>query len=184
MNTAAEPKLITADELLHLPYDGMRHELIHGELRTMTPAGYHHGRIVFRLTGLVWSFLENDPLGEAFGAETGFRLGNNPDTVRAPDLAFVAKERIGEVAPARGYGHGAPDLVAEVTSPGDTYEEVEEKVATWLAAGTPLVWVLNPRRRTVAVHNREGVQVLTDKDTLTGGSVLPGFACPVAELFP
>jgi Uma2 family endonuclease len=82
MNTAAaEPRLLTADELLHLPYNGLRHELLRGELRTRTPASSEHGRIVFHLTGRLWDFLEANPLGEAFGAETGFRLGSDPDSV-------------------------------------------------------------------------------------------------------
>lgn len=174
----------TADELLALPDDGMRHELVGGELRTMTPSGYQHGRIAARLAGLVDSHVTAHQLGDTLGAETGFRLASNPDTVRAPDVAFVSRERVPEVAPPRGYGLGAPDLVAEVVSPNDSYEEVVEKVLDWLRAGTRLVWVVNPRTRTVAIHAPGAdARMLHESDTLTGGEVLPGFACPVAELF-
>ncbi len=177
--------LLTADELLALPDDGFRHELIRGELQSMTPAGSEHGVIAMRLAGRVFSFVESRQLGEVFTAETGFKLASNPDTVRAPDLAFVRRERIPEGGIPKGFWPGAPDLAAEVVSPGDTYEEVEEKVAELLHAGAELVWVVNPRRHTVAVHARgEAVRILAATDLLPGGAVLPGFTCAVADLFP
>ncbi|MDQ3521950.1 MAG: Uma2 family endonuclease [Gemmatimonadota bacterium] len=176
--------LHTADDLLALPDDGMRHELVQGELRSMTPSEYEHGRITARLARLVDSHVTAHQLGDTLGAETGFRLAFNPDTVRAPAVAFVSRERVAEVAPPRGYGLGAPDLVAEVVSPNDSYEEVEEKVLDWLRAGTRLVWVVNPRARTVTIHAPgEDARMLRESDSLTGGDVLPGFVCQVAELF-
>lgn len=178
----ATKTLLTADDLLALPDDGMRHELVGGELRTMTPSGYQHGRITARLARLVDSHVTTHQLGDALGAETGFRLSSNPDTVRAPDVAFVSRERLPDIAPPRGYGLGAPDLVAEVVSPGDTYGEVEEKVLDWLRAGTRLVWVVDPRTRTVAVHEASG-KISIATEVLTGGDVLPGFECRVSELF-
>lgn len=180
----ATKTLLSADDLLALPDDGMRHELVCGELRTMTPSGYRHGRVTARLARLVDTHAAAQQLGDTLGAETGFRLASDPDTVRAPDVAFVSRERIAQVAPSRGFGIGAPDLVAEVVSPGDAYEEVEEKVLDWLRAGTRLVWVVNPRARTVRVHEPHGrITLLGETDALTGGEVLPGFRCQVAELF-
>jgi Uma2 family endonuclease len=177
--------LLTADELFALPDDGFRHELIRGELQSMTPAGSEHGVITMRLAGRIFSHVESRQLGEVFTAETGFKLSSNPDTVRAPDLAFVRRERIPEGGIPRGFWPGAPDLAAEVVSPGDTYEEVEEKVADWLRAGAELVWIINPRRRTVTIHGRnEAIRILTETDQLTGGAVIPGFTCAIAELFP
>jgi Uma2 family endonuclease len=174
---------LTADELLALPDDGKRHELIEGELTTMTPAGFQHGEIVARLLRRVATVAEDRDLGVALGAETGFRLSEDPDTVRAPDVAFVSRERLPGVR-QRGYGRGAPDLVAEVVSPSDTYEEVDLKVQQWLRAGTRLVWVVNPRSRTVAVHAPGAdVGVLRENDVLDGRGVLPGFSCPVSEIF-
>ena len=150
----------------------------------MTPAGLEHGAIVMRLAGRVWQFAEANGLGVVYGAETGFRLASDPDTVRAPDLAFVSAERVTEVTPNRGFGTGAPDLAAEVVSPNDSYEEVEEKVLDWFRARTRLVWVVNPRTRTVAVHEQNGrITLLPESDTLTGGNLLPGFACQVSDLF-
>ena len=177
--------LLTADELLALPDDGCRHELVEGELTTMTPSGSEHSAITATLARLVDTFVSNRKLGRVFGAEGGFKIASDPDTVRAPDLAFVRQERIPASGIPTGFWPGAPDLAAEVVSPGDTYEEVEEKVAMWLRAGTLLVWVINPRRRTIAVHaSTERVRVLSEADDLLGGEVLPGFRCGVRELFP
>jgi Uma2 family endonuclease len=177
--------LLTAEDLLALPDDGFRHELVNGELTTMTPSGSEHGVITATLARLVDTFVSSRELGLVFGAEAGFRIGSDPDTVRAPDLAFVRRERIPESGIPKGFWPGAPDLAAEVVSPGDTYEEVEEKVAQWLGAGTLLVWVVNPRHRTVAVRaSSDEVRILSETDELRGGDVLPGFTCAVAELFP
>jgi Uma2 family endonuclease len=175
--------LMTAEELLALPDDSMRHELIEGEITTMTPAGHEHGEIVFRLTGLLWQFLRDKPIGAAFGAETGFWIGSDPDTVRAPDVAFVSKARVAEVTARRGFGRGAPDLAAEVISPDDTYAEVDRKVEQWLSAGCRLVWVVNPRTRKVVIHAPGAIVTRSESETLDGGEVLPGFSCPVRELF-
>ena len=149
----------------------------------MTPSGHQHGDIVFQLTGLLWQYLRENPIGRAFGAETGFWIGSDPDTVRAPDVAFVAKDRVAEVTARKGFARGAPDLVAEVISPDDTYAEVDRKVEQWLNAGTRLVWVVNPRTRKVVVHTAGAMATRAGGDMLDGGDVLPGFACTVAELF-
>ena len=177
--------LMTAEDLLALPDDGCRHELVEGELRTMTPSGSEHSVITATLAHLVGGFASAHHLGVVFGAEGGFRIGSDPDTVRAPDLAFVQRERIPESGIPTGFWPGAPDLAVEVVSPSDTYEEVEEKVAQWLRAGTLLVWVVNPKLRTVAVRSSaKKVRILSEADELLGGVVLPGFTCRVSELFP
>ena len=139
---------ITADELFMMPEDGFLYDLIRGELRKMSPPGSEHGSITARLTGLRSAqHIEAHDLGEAFGAETGFKLASNPDTVLAPDLAFVVNDRI----PAEGipvkYWPGAPDLAVEVVSPGNTRREIEEKVKEYFAAGTRLVWIVIPKER-------------------------------------
>ena len=178
-------KLITAEELWRLPDDGQRHELVAGELRTMPPSGEEHGTIAAGLTIALGQYVLTHRLGRLIAAETGFLLTANPDTVRAPDVAFISHERVGPAGPARGYRRGAPDLAAEVISPNDLYTEVAEKVATWLEHGTRMVLVLNPRGRTVTVH-RSPTQVrqLTVADTLDGEDVVPGWSMPVRDLFP
>jgi len=181
---ATTERLLTADELLNLPDDGQRHELIAGELRTMAPSGGQHGRVTMRLSTPLDHHVTTHGLGWLFTAETGFLLRRQPDTVRAPDVAFVRQERVDAVGEVTGYWPGAPDLAVEVISPNDRYAEVDEKVAVWLEYGTRLVLVVNPRRRTVAVH-RVGapVRVLTENDTLDGEDVVPGWTLPVRALF-
>lgn len=177
--------LLTAEELLLLPDDGCRHELVDGELRTTALAGSEHSVIAVRLTHIVAVFVHKRDLGLVFGAEGGFRVRSDPNTVRAPDLAFVRRERIPPSGIPKGFWPGVPDLAAEVISPSERYEEVDEKVAMWLEAGAEIVWVLNPRRKTVAVHSGDGtVRLLAADEELSGGALLPGFACAVAELFP
>jgi Uma2 family endonuclease len=177
------PTLATADELFRLPDDGFRYELVRGEVRRMPPAGSEHGAVAINVAVVIDQFVRAHSLGVVFGAETGFKIASDPDTVRAPDLAFVRRERIPEGGIPKEFWPGAPDLAVEVISPSDTYAEVEEKVNDWLDAGTRLVLVLNPRSRTATVHtSRMNVMRLTEADLLTGGEVLPGFTCRVAEL--
>jgi Uma2 family endonuclease len=182
MSTA--PILATADELSVMPDDGFRYELVKGEVRRMPPAGSEHGAVAINIAVVIAQFVKAHGLGVVFGAGAGFKIASDPDTVRAPDLAFVRRERIPEAGVPRGFWPGAPDLAVEVISPGDTYTEVEEKVNDWLNAGTRMVLVLNPRTRTVTVYSSHtDVVRLTDSDALGGGELLPGFTCRVAELF-
>ncbi|HWE94698.1 MAG TPA: Uma2 family endonuclease [Tepidisphaeraceae bacterium] len=174
---------VTAEELWAMPGDERR-ELVRGEVRTMAPAGFDHGAITNNLAFLLTAFTRGKSLGQILGAETGFILARNPDVVRGPDVAFVQASRI----PASGrpvkFWEGAPDLAVKVVSPSDTLEDVEEKVDDYLAAGTRMVWIVNPRRRTITVH-RPGSNpvVLREADTLDGQDVLPGFHCGVHEAF-
>lgn len=177
-------QLMTAEELLKLPRGCFRYELVEGELRQMSPAGHNHGRIAVRLTLPLGQYVADYNLGEVYAAETGFKLKTNPDTVRAPDVSFIRQERVEEVGEAEGFWPGAPDLAVEVNSPGDTVGEVEEKVQEWLSAGARLVWVVSPKLRAITVYRSlTDIVTLTEKDTLDGGEVVPGFQFPVAELF-
>ena len=181
---AVQPKLMTADELLRLPRDGQHHELVRGELRTMPPAGFEHGQHTSKLDRSLGDFVEAMNLGQVVVGDIGFRLTTAPDTVRAPDVAFVSAERVRAAGRVTGYWPGAPDLVVEVISPNDLYTEVEEKVAEWLEHGARLVFVVNPRRRTVAVHRPDRpLRVLTIADTLDGEEIVPGWTLPLRELF-
>ena len=182
---STEAKLITAEELLEMPDDGFRYELINGELKKMSPAGREHGVIAALIVAALVQHVMRNKLGAVYAAETGFKLKTDPDLVRAPDAAFVRRERVAEVGEAAGYFPGAPDLAVEVVNPGDKVSEVEDKVETWLRFGASLVWVVSPRLRTVTVYrSRTSVSILTEGDTLEGGAVVPGFRCPVADLFP
>ncbi|MGH7214797.1 MAG: Uma2 family endonuclease [Tepidisphaeraceae bacterium] len=175
--------LLTADDLWNLPGDGRR-ELVKGEVRTMAPAGFDHGAVIMNLSVPLATYVKAHRLGVVTGAETGFKLSSNPDTVRGADIAFVAASRIPATGRPVKFWQGAPDLAVEVVSPDDTMAEVEEKVDDYLNAGARLVWVVNPRRRTITVH-RPGIEpvLLRQSDTLDGQDVVPGFSCRVAEVF-
>lgn len=181
---SATTQLMTAEELIKLPRGKFRYELIKGELITMSPAGSEHGASVINVSLPLGMHVKTNNLGVVFGAETGFIIASDPDTVRAPDIAFVRRERIPETGVPKGYWPGAPDLAAEVMSPGDTVYEVEEKVAEWLTAGASAVWVANPKRRTVTVHRSlKDVVTLAEGDELDGQDVVPGFRCRIVDVF-
>jgi Uma2 family endonuclease len=181
---AVETKVITADQLWRMPDDGMRRELVRGELRVMTPAGAEHGRVAMRVGRLLANHVDEHALGVALAAETGFVLGHDPDTVRAPDAAFVSKERADNVGRTARFWPGAPDFAAEVLSPGDSFTEVEEKALMWLGAGTRAVVVLDPERKTATVYRGKGeARAHTVQDTLDLSDAVPGWRVTVRELF-
>ncbi|MFN8526335.1 MAG: Uma2 family endonuclease [Chloroflexota bacterium] len=182
---AVEPKLMTADELSRLPSGRARFELVRGELRTMPPGGFEHGDTSSEFDTSLRAYVRAHDLGRVVTNDTGFLLTVDPDTVRAPDVAFVTRERVKAAGRVTGYWAGAPDLVVEVISPNDLYTEVDEKVAEWLEHGARLVFVVNPRRRVVAVHRPEApVRILSVDDVLDGEDVVPGWRLAVRELFP
>ncbi len=182
MSTAL--RTMTAEELIRMPEDGYRYELVEGELHQMAPPGSQHGYVGHKLGWRLGQYVESNDLGAVFAAETGFLLSRDPDTVRAPDASFLTKEQLIRCGMPTGYFPEAPALAVEVVSPGDTAEEVDSKVRSWLAAGTQLAWVVYPGGRTVTVYRSlDDIHVLTEKDKLTGNSVVPGFECAVADLF-
>jgi Uma2 family endonuclease len=149
----------------------------------MSPAGSEHGSIVVNITIPLATFVSRGRLGRVFGAETGFHIAHNPDTVRAPDVAFVTRDRLPS-QPPRGFFPGPPDLAVEVVSPDDRGSEVLGKVQNWLDAGCQAVWLVNPRRQTVHVcQSGSETQIFGLSDTLPGGPLLPGFSLAVAEIF-
>ena len=181
-----QAKQTTAEELLNMPDDGFRYELVRGELRRMAPAGSEHGYLALRIASRLERHVDANGLGRAYTAETGFKLASDPDTVRAPDAAFVRRERVESVGRAVGYWPGVPDLVVEVVSPNDRHSEVVEKALAWLEAGCRMVLVADPERRTVTVYrSREDIRILEADagETVDGADVVPGWRLPVAEIF-
>ncbi|MEO6596904.1 MAG: Uma2 family endonuclease [Planctomycetota bacterium] len=176
--------VVTAEDLLTIHEDGYRHELVRGELRRMSAAAPLHGFVAMRIGRHLANFVEEHSLGAVFAAETGFVLERNPDTVLAPDVAFVRQERLPrEFAP--GFFPGPPDLAVEVPSPRDSHGDVQEKVLSWLQHGARLVWVVDPKPRRVTVYRTtRDVLVLGAGDPLDGGDVVPGFTVSVEALFP
>lgn len=182
--TVVTKRLMTGKELMDLPDDGHRYELVKGELCTMTPAGRKHGEIAMTLGIMLGNYVRSHGLGTVCAAETGFYLSRDPDTVRAPDVSFVAQERIPAEADVNDYWPIAPDLAVEVVSPSDQTAEVLAKVSEYLKAGTRLVWVVYPQTQTIVVYRPSAeVRLLSVGDMLEGEDVVPGFACPVAEVF-
>jgi Uma2 family endonuclease len=182
--SATITRSVTADELLAMPDDGYRYELIKGELVRMAPTGHKHGIVTMHVAGPLYRYVKDNNLGEVYGAESGFVVSQDPDTVRAPDVAFVRRERIEIAGEVDSYWMGAPDLAVEVVSPRDTVSEVEEKVAEWLESGARMVWVVSPKLHTITVYRSlTNIVTLTEKDKLEGADVLPGFQIDVAEIF-
>ena len=173
--------MVTAEQLL-AQGNADRCELIRGEIVPMTPASPGHGRIASRLDTRLRNYVEARSLGEVYGGDVGFHIERDPDTVRAPDIAFVRAERAAE-EPERGFFPGPPDLAVEVVSPDDRLSEAMAKVQDWLAAGCEAVWLVDPATQRVTIFRTGQTTVLKAGDTLTGGDLLPGFALPVAELF-
>lgn len=179
----AKARLLTAEDLIQMGEDDFKYELRRGELIKMAPAGDDHGWIGAKALRLVGNYAEANALGDVFNADTGFRLESDPDTVRAPDVGFISRER--RPPRSRGYLSVAPDLAIEVVSPNDSASDVHEKVAEYLAAGSRLVWVIYPRTRTVVIHRANGtIEERRVGQSLDGEDVVPGFSCAVAELFP
>jgi len=174
--------LVTAEELLQLPSGEFRYELIAGELKQMAPAGYDHGRIGMRIAGPLNQYVEANGLGEVSSIEAGFKISQDPDTVRVPDVAFVRTERVPQQGTNPGFFLGAPDIAIEVVSPGDTLYEVESKTEVWLDAGAVEVWIVNPKQRTVTIRRASSVVVLRVGDDLDGGDLIPGFRLAIAAI--
>jgi Uma2 family endonuclease len=184
MASQLETRLVTAGELLRFADDGSRYELVRGEVRRMNPSGVRHGVLAARVAELLAAHVRSQRLGEVMGAQTGFLLASNPDTVRAPDAAFVTRERVEHTGLMEGFFPGAPDLAVEIISPSDSYSEVEEKALTWLASGSRMVLVVDPRRRSVTVYRSPAdIRVLAGEEAIDGDDVVKGWHASLAELF-
>lgn len=177
-----DTRLFTADELLRLPEDGFRYELVQGELKQMSPSGLEHGRIAARIAIHLGGHVRRHRLGEIYIAEAGFVLMRGPDTVRVPDVSFVRAERV--VATA-GFMPGPPDLSVEVISPSDLASEVSFKTSQYLRAGTRAVVVVDPEKRIVYVHRVSGADVVTKiaEEVLEVEDVVPGWRMALGEIF-
>ena len=183
MAMKATTELVTAADFWRMSRDGVRRELVRGEVREMSPAGGEHGSATMVMGACLHDFVSERGLGRIFAAETGFLIARDPDTVRAPDCAFVRGDRLPGPLPRR-FVPLAPDLVVETISPEDRARQVKEKVAEWLAAGVRLVWVVHPARRTVTVHRRgRRPLVLRDDAVLDGETLLPGFRLALRRLW-
>jgi Uma2 family endonuclease len=175
----------TIADLLALADDENRYELVRGDLMMMSPASPVQGRYAARLTYALGGYVDGHELGEVYTAEPGFELQPEPEpVVRAPDVAFVCKDRIPPPDQQAGFWPLAPDLVVEIISPSETAEEIQDKVQDYLAAGTRLIWLVYPSIRAVVEYQSPTqIRQLGVEETLEGGEVIPGFRYPLKDLF-
>jgi Uma2 family endonuclease len=181
---AWEKKIWTDEEFTALPDNGHRYEIVDGELVDMGNSGALHGHICSTLMILLGGHVRLNKLGAMFDSSTAFKMkdGNK----RAPDISFLAKERLQGITELPiGFLEGAPDLVVEVLSPGNTIEEIDRKLVEYFENGARLVWAINPNQHHVLVYrsSQEPDRLLKLIDCLDGEEVIAGFTLPVAELF-
>jgi Uma2 family endonuclease len=181
---ATTEKLLTAEEFEQLPDDGKRYELIDGELREMAPTVNWHGEVETNLTTLLHTHVRAHGLGRVSCGEILYIVRRNPDRVRAADIAFIRQERVPSVEARQHIMEVVPDLVVEILSKSDTIEEVSDKIDDWLHAGVQMLWIVDPFRRTLTIYQpgRDPI-LLGEHGILEGDPVVPGFRCPVAEIF-
>ena len=179
---ACEP-LVTAEEFARIPNDDYHYELVEGRVVRVSPPGSRHAMLTTRIGMLLGQYADERRLGAVMGPG-GFKLAADPDTVREPDIAFVHRDRVPRSGVPDGFWPGPPDLAVEIRSPYDRPSEIQAKVADYLARGVRLVWVVDSRNRTVAIHQPLAPpRPLGIDDVLASGSVIPGFVIPVRRIF-
>jgi Uma2 family endonuclease len=185
--TAVEPlekKVWTDEAFIALPDDGHHYEIVNGELLDMGNSGALHGYVCSLLLAALMGYILPKKLGVILDSSTAFNMKNG--NRRSPDIAFFAKERLqGMVELPSGFLEGAPDLAVEVLSPGNTIEEMEDKIREYFENGSRLIWVISPNQHYVMVYRsaQEPDRLLKSIDSLDGEEVVPGFTFPVADLF-
>ena len=182
--TTTKPQSLTAADLLRLDSEGVKGELIMGALDEKVSSGLEHGEIVANVLSPLHQFVKPRRLGRVFGSDTGILLERDPDTVREPDVAFISAERLPLGVRVQRYSEVVPDLVVEVVSPNDRPIPLFDKAQMWLRFGAQVVWIVNPETRTITALPQSGpARTFTEADTLDGGDALPGFTCPVRDIF-
>ena len=188
VSTITSPKLMTTEEMLALPDDGMDRELIEGRLREkpMTMRNRRHSRLEIRIGKILDNWLDTQPasLAEVVGGEAGFRLRRNPDTSVGIDVAYVSHEIVANTPETSPFFEGPPVLAVEILSPSDAQEDIDEKVDLYLATGVKIIWVVNPRFRTINVYRPDAEpELFNELQEITAEPHLPGFRVAVAEIF-
>ena len=180
---ASGERPVTVEEFAKIPDDDHRYELVDGRVIRMSPPGSRHAVLATRLARLLDQHVEEQSLGVVMSSG-GFHLASRPDTVREPDVAFVRAERIPSSGVPDGFWPGPADLAVEIRSPGDRRSEIAAKVNQYLARGVCLVWVVDPKTRTVTVHRPDRRRSSSKRNaTLDGGTVVPGFSCSLDSIF-
>jgi Uma2 family endonuclease len=173
--------LATLQDLLNTPKDGKKYELVDGEI-VVSPAGMRHSEVTINIAGLIWEFLQKNPVGKVYASDVGIAFPNG--NVRSPDVTFVSLSKLPEGRSPETFGELIPDLAVEVLSPSDSLKELGKKIGEFLENGVPLVWVVDLARQTVTIYRSlTETQQLTSKDTITAEPGLPGFSAPVSRFF-
>ena len=176
--------LMTAEEFMQLPdEDGFRDELINGELIRMPSPGVPHARITVRLGAPLAQFVWDHGLGDVF-QNGGFKLTSNPDTVLAPDISFVTKERLETEPDIERYWPGAPDLAVEVLSPSDRPSMVNKRLGIFFGRGVKQVWMVNPKKSAITIYRSPSDSItFSGSDELEADDILPGFRISLDRIF-
>jgi Uma2 family endonuclease len=183
MTTTPVRRLVTADELQAMPDDGKQRELVRGKLVVVSPSSARPSAIAINLAIHLGAFVKQHRLGRCLGADGGYRLASQPDTVRAPNVSFIRSEQLPGGRLPDTFFPGAPDLAVEVLSPSDRVFELIEKANDYLTAGTRLVWVIDPRRPGAIVFRPNAApEVLGGDGVLNGEDVVPGFSVTLTEI--
>jgi Uma2 family endonuclease len=179
-----DKKVWTDEEFMALPKDGHRYEIVNGELVDMGNSGALHGYVCILLVAALANHVLPKKLGIILDSSTAFKMKNGDR--RSPDISFFAKERLqGLTELPTGFLEGAPDLAVEVLSPGNTVEEIHDKLVEYFENGTRLAWIIHPSEHYILVYRcaQEPDRLLKSVDALDGEEVIPGFTFPVADLF-
>ena len=181
MRTMKPRGTATLEDLLNMPEDGQKHELVDGEI-VVTPTGFRHSEVAGKILHIIATFLEKSPIGKVYTPDIGIWL---PDgNLRSPDVTFVRNEKLPEGKSPDTFGEVVPDLAVEVLSPNDSLRQVAAKIGEFLDCGVPLVWLVDPSRETVTVYRSLSDTIqLGREDTIEADSVLPGFSSAVARFF-
>ena len=184
MTTTSSPKLVTAEELLELSANGFYGELVRGELVELMPPGTRHGKVMALVTYVLMSFVLPRSLGTVLTGDPGVVTERGPDTVRAPDIAYYAAERMGLDEEIPGYAELPPDFVVEIRSPNDSLTSMERRAQMWLGYGVQMVWVLLPESRRLDIYRPDSETASLTAESYVGGEdILPEFSCRVGDLF-
>ncbi len=185
--TSLASKLMTAEEFMAIPEDGIARELIHGEIKEygMTLRNHVHGEVAANVAYLLKHWLAGQPMprGKVSVGDAGFRLRRDPDVLVGPDVAYASADLVARTPRVPTFYDGPPLLAVEVLSPSDTHEDLVDKIRLYLEAGV-IVWEIDPDFQRVGVH-RPGMEVemLTVSRELSAEAYLPGFRVAVASIF-
>lgn len=182
--TTIKQGLLTADDLLEMYSQGIKGELIRGVLHKTVAMGGLHGDIAGALCGEIRAYVRPRRMGRVGGTDVGILLERNPDTVREPDIYYISADKLPLDLQVSGYFDVVPDMVAEIYSPNDRPRDFDAKIQMWLDFGVRMVLVIYPQTRTITTH-QPGLPPVTlgYDDTLDGGDVIPGFQCPMRDIF-